>query len=129
LHDPTKPNTLTIFQGTNIRLCDLKSSTLHSIFNIHALACIQQNEKTSSYSFHDKIDCLSSKESECFFYWIRGYSAKEIARKLQRSHRTVEIHLANIKQKIGLQKKSQIIEWSIHNQAYAKIPSGLTLTF
>jgi predicted DNA-binding protein YlxM (UPF0122 family) len=41
---------------------------------------------------------------------VLGYSAKEIAKVLALSHRTVEDHLQNAKDKLGCSKKSEIIQ-------------------
>lgn len=53
---------------------------------------------------------LSFREMECLSYLARGYSAKEVAKILGVSSRTVEYHLQNIKLKTGLRYKSDIIK-------------------
>lgn len=52
---------------------------------------------------------ITKRENECLRYTLRGMTAKEIARMLQISHRTVEIHLHNIRKKYGLSSKRQFI--------------------
>ncbi len=42
---------------------------------------------------------LSSIEVECLFYYLNGYTAKEVAKAMSISHRTVEGYIGNIKQK------------------------------
>lgn len=58
---------------------------------------------------HDKYK-LSSRELDCIYYLIRGKSAREIAEKLNLSTRTIESHIINIKDKINVTSKSELIE-------------------
>lgn len=53
---------------------------------------------------------LTSREKECLSLIAQGYTAKNVARMLQISPRTVETHLAHIKDKHGLHSKNQIVE-------------------
>jgi DNA-binding CsgD family transcriptional regulator len=52
---------------------------------------------------------LSPRERECFEQLVLGRSAKETARVLSLSYRTVEAYIASIKQKLNCHKKIQII--------------------
>jgi DNA-binding CsgD family transcriptional regulator len=52
---------------------------------------------------------LSKRETECLRYLVLGKSAKEIARNLCLSHRTIEFYLKNIKDKTGYTSKTQIV--------------------
>lgn len=52
---------------------------------------------------------LSEREKECVEHLILGKSAKEIARVLNISPRTVEVHFRNIKMKTGCKRLSQLI--------------------
>lgn len=53
---------------------------------------------------------LSKRETEIVKYTIRGKSAKIIAKILEISPRTVEQHLENIKLKLGVSSKAELIE-------------------
>lgn len=53
---------------------------------------------------------LTYRERECLSLAAQGYTMKNIARKLQISPRTVEQHLRNIKEKLGLNTKNQLVE-------------------
>lgn len=53
---------------------------------------------------------LTSREKECLSLIAQGYTVKNVALMLQISPRTVESHLANIKDKHGLHSKNQIVE-------------------
>lgn len=52
---------------------------------------------------------FSKREKECIQFLLMGMTAKEIAKKLQLSHRTVESYLENIKYKTECPSKSQLI--------------------
>jgi LuxR family quorum-sensing system transcriptional regulator SolR len=52
---------------------------------------------------------LTAKELKCLVYKNQGLSAKEVARVLDISNRTVETHLDNIKIKSGMENVSQVL--------------------
>jgi DNA-binding CsgD family transcriptional regulator len=54
-------------------------------------------------------ELLSLREKECFEQLLLGKTAKETARQLSISQRTVEAHILSIKNKIGCHKKIEII--------------------
>ncbi len=54
---------------------------------------------------------LTSREVTCVILLLRGKTAKEIAKAMVISHRTVEEHLTNIKKKVGCWSKSQLISY------------------
>lgn len=53
---------------------------------------------------------LSKRETEVMSHLVRGKTAKEIALLMHRSRRTVEHHIANIKQKSQCHSKSELID-------------------
>lgn len=53
---------------------------------------------------------LTPREIQCVGYLVRGKSAREISKLLGLSKRTVEFYLANIKSKLGVSTKSELIE-------------------
>ncbi len=57
------------------------------------------------------IDLLTSREQECLDLISQGFTMKNAARKLDISHRTVEQHLRNVKDKYGLNTKNQLVEF------------------
>ena len=68
-------------------------------------------QKTSNESLvgaSDKIAGLSSREREILQCVSDGMSSKEIARKLDISHKTVEVHRANIRKKLGLKSIAEL---------------------
>ncbi len=68
---------------------------------------------------------LTHKESEILYYFIRGASARNIAEILYRSRRTIETHIDSIKNKLGIYKKSELIEFCIENNMLNSIPASL----
>jgi DNA-binding CsgD family transcriptional regulator len=58
---------------------------------------------------------LSPRQQECFFYLIRGYTAKQIAQKLGCSPRTIETHMDHIRNKLKCPNKGQLIELAFEN--------------
>ena len=57
---------------------------------------------------------ISKREAECFFYLIRGKSARETGMALHLSQRTVEFYLDSLRDKLNCRKKSELIEKFYH---------------
>lgn len=53
---------------------------------------------------------LSQRESACLRLLSSGKTAKEIARVLELSHRTIESYINNIRQKTGLRTRSELVD-------------------
>lgn len=53
---------------------------------------------------------LTPREREISQWIKQGYSCKQIARQINLSHRTVEVHVANLKKKFAIQSKSQLTD-------------------
>ncbi len=56
---------------------------------------------------------ISKREYQCLFFAAQGKTAKETAKILKISPRTIEIHLQNIKNKLHCKNKARLIEFSI----------------
>jgi len=54
---------------------------------------------------------LTPRELECLSYLTSGKTAKEIARIIDASPRTVETHINNIRLKTGCQSKRELTQW------------------
>ncbi len=52
---------------------------------------------------------LTKREAQCLTALIDGLTAKETARLLKISHRTVHIYLESVKQKLGCQRRSELV--------------------
>jgi len=77
--------------------------------------------------FNNQIK-LTKKEQECLFYYVRGFTYKEIAAVLYNSDRTIECHLENIKAKLDCSNRAQIVEKASHLGFMNYIPKSLLHT-
>lgn len=68
---------------------------------------------------------LSEKEKECLFFYLRGYTSKQIANLFERSARTIESRIRNIYKKMSCVNKSQLIEVAIEQGIFFSIPHSL----
>ena len=79
--------------------------------------CVVKNCSQFFYKIHKENNnnqyYLSTRELECLFYLLRGYSAKSIGKILCLSYRTVESYIENIKYKFNCPSKSSLIEKAI----------------
>lgn len=56
----------------------------------------------------NKYEPLTARETECLYYYLNGFSLKEIAHCLHLSSRTIETHIGNIKSKYNCNTRSQL---------------------
>lgn len=70
-------------------------------------------------------DIFTEREKEIIFLTIHALSAKEAARVLNISHRTVENRLRIIYQKVGINSSSQLAEFCRQTKLHCNIPPGL----
>lgn len=68
------------------------------------------NNQRSDFIAQIQTAHLSKRENECLYHIIRGKTAKEIATLLGISFRTVETHLAHIKEKFKVSSRSELID-------------------
>lgn len=68
---------------------------------------------------------LSPRESECYFYLLRGLTAKIIGNKLALSPKTVEFYLTNVRQKLNCATKTELIEKGFDLGLHYIIPNHL----
>ena len=60
-----------------------------------------QEQNRAKQTLCDRLNCLTSRELELLPLIVAGKSNKEIARQLDVSHRTIEIHRARVLKKTG----------------------------
>jgi non-specific serine/threonine protein kinase len=60
---------------------------------------------------------LSSREREVARMVAGGLTDKEIALRLSLSRRTVEVHLAHVRRKLGLRNRAEVAVWAISGAA------------
>lgn len=94
-----------------------KDVTKHPLFDIgRFLMMSSTTSKIKHQSFIYYINpinnkySISRKELEILFYFIRGKTASEIALILNRSKRTIDMHIESIKNKFVVENKSHLIE-------------------
>jgi len=68
---------------------------------------------------------LTVRETECLCYLIRGNTAKETARRMALSPKTVEYYISNIKIKWTCYSKADIIEKAVNEGFIDIIPKWL----
>ncbi|MFO1461978.1 MAG: response regulator [Verrucomicrobiota bacterium] len=62
----------------------------------------------------DPVASLTGREREVFRLTGRGFEAKEIGRKLEISARTVDVHRANIRNKLGITGMHELMRYAMH---------------
>lgn len=80
--------------------------------------CYELLNQHTSFNLTEKQEC-------CLFLMIRGKTAKEIAKILNLSHRTIEGHIDALKYKLNCQRKSEIIEKMLDNGYLYYIPKKI----
>lgn len=74
---------------------------------------------------NEKFLDLTSTQKECMFIYCHVKTAKDVAHVLNLSHRTVENHLTNIKNKLNCLNESQLFD-KCYTEGYVyRIPSSL----
>lgn len=59
--------------------------------------------------FEHQVYTLTLREAQCLYYSLQGYSAKQIAKQLTLSHRTVETYMEHIKVKLQCRNKLHLL--------------------
>lgn len=78
--------------------------------------CVLEEMRIKKYRIkHDGYSNvkLSSRELECIFLYAKGKTAKETARELNISQRTVETYFENIKNKLNCYTKDQVLRFLV----------------
>lgn len=103
-------------------------------FNLINTSPIQISKSSEQYGtyliqdFYPNHD-LTTRESECLYYFLRGYSAKSIAAILCLSPKTIQSHLEKLKSKLNCHKKDQFIEKAYHEGLFNFIPKSIFSAF
>lgn len=69
---------------------------------------IQAYAKTPTYT-------LTSRELEVMTMVAQGYTSTDIANQLSISHRTVDVHRANIMRKLGFKSKTELVRYALQH--------------
>ena len=69
-------------------------------------------DKKRYYFDQDNPDAyLTCREAQCVYYLLHGCTIVNAAKKLQLSHRTVEFYVKNIKMKLNVMTKPELIAY------------------
>ncbi len=61
------------------------------------------------------VELLTDREKQVLHLTANGLTSKEIAERLEISHRTVEVHRGNIREKLGFANNSELMKYAIEN--------------
>lgn len=65
------------------------------------------NVKTTEWLM--SLPKLSKREKDCLKYYLQGMSSRQIGAELELSYRTVEYYIEHVKNKLGCNRKSELI--------------------
>jgi DNA-binding CsgD family transcriptional regulator len=90
---------------------------------------VKVSRRQVSYVLDDNYSevSLSKRQSECMFFLLRGKTAKDIAKILNLSPRTIEDHIDQIKLKLNCTTKSELLEKAIAYGYMNIIPKSLLI--
>lgn len=114
--------------GLTILATELSGHLMALLYQIVMLTHKKTNPKAQNKStiflIGGKYDDarLSAIECECLFYTLIGDTAKQIANRIKRSHRTVEQHIESLKIKFDCRTKSKLIAKMIESGFLGSIP-------
>ena len=70
------------------------------------------NEPVVSASPDPELDQLTNRERDVLRLIARGYTYKEIARRLEISAKTVETHVSSVLRKLQLSTRHELTRWA-----------------
>src|SRR5205814_689580 len=86
-----------------------------SLTNVTNGKCFVKQQMGFIINYDPNDIYLTSRQSECLFFIIRGKTSKEISQLLNISMRTVEDHTDHLKNKFNCKTKSVLIDKAIFN--------------
>ncbi len=94
-------------------------SQIDGAYGLHETTYTQYHLTEYQNKFH-----FTARETECLFLMLRGKTAKEIGTFLEISKRTVEQYIENIKNKMGVSTRSEVIATAIEAGLLDVIPKN-----
>ncbi len=79
------------------------------------LGLIGHSTEYTNIDVNEETATLTLREMQTLAYLYYGFTAKETAKKLAISHRTIEVYVKNIKQKLQCRNRSQLLAVIEHN--------------
>lgn len=86
---------------------------------IYSMYHLENNKCPESITFGNPTRLFTDREFDVIFFALQSLSAKEIARRLNLSYRSVENYLHNIYEKAGVSALNQLVEYC-RNRGYDK---------
>jgi DNA-binding NarL/FixJ family response regulator len=86
-------------------------------------------DRNSDPDDHDRLKCLSNRELQVYHLFIEGHRAKEIARKLGISAKTVDTYRSSLMNKLGVNSIANLVKLDFHRQndrSFANEPHELS---
>lgn len=106
--------------------------TLHTgLFAEHFYRSIQLIDRRfyrgmqATYEVIDTFDGLTERETQVMYYLLLGMNSAQISQRLRLSQRTVQHYVENIKDKMGCNTTSQLVELALYLGFNAFIPESL----
>jgi len=90
---------------------------------VHEIDFISQKNTNQQADFNNHIRLFSKRELDCIRYLLLGNSMRETGDKLLISPRTVETYIENVKNKLGCNKKSELIAELLKNGFTHNLPT------
>jgi DNA-binding NarL/FixJ family response regulator len=73
---------------------------------------LREYKRSSSGEAHEGTPLLTQRETDILRLLAQGHTDREISAQLHLSTRTVQNHLANVRQKTGMHRRSQLARWA-----------------
>ncbi len=118
-------------QGEIIGVCSMGSevtnpATGQAIFELLSAGSEPENFQNKTFAITDgNFNQLSLRESELIFYFMRGFSNKEIGTLMKLSPRTIESYLESIKNKLKCTSRKELLLKCMHNGFSYIIPQTI----
>jgi DNA-binding CsgD family transcriptional regulator len=125
LHSKTANyNSLNEVTGVHCVVLEIMNPSIH-----HAFAYLLQHSPSDNQTFSvGKKDnfALTQREKDILFFLTKAKTAKEIARILSISPRTVYSHVENIKLKLNCHTKSELVDMAYQTGLAYELPSSFS---
>lgn len=83
--------------------------SLDNLSLLKTFATLSEPSLTTNFLAKIEDPKISKRQLDCLYYLVQGMTMKEIAKKLDISHRTVEKHINDIKPKLNCTSRSEMI--------------------
>lgn len=95
------------------------------VFSSTVMADIADVIRSPAVNSNDPVMLLTDREKEVFLLTGQGFEAKEIGHRLTLSSRTVDVHRANIRNKLGITGTHELMRYAMHWEENQRIEGQL----